>query len=145
MSSIKLCDEETLDRFAQIDLLGPYIQRKRSEVAAYNSEHNIGDELLINGRRLTNLGTFRAYIEAYLRHHPDIHQDMTLLVRQLDSGPDGLPIEVYAFTSNTDWARYESIQADIFDHLLAVLPHFGLQVFQHPTGSDFKALVNSAG
>ncbi|MCH8328429.1 MAG: mechanosensitive ion channel family protein [Candidatus Marinimicrobia bacterium] len=142
MSFIKLCDEKTLDRFERIDLLGPYINRKRSEVSAYNSEHNIDDELLINGRRLTNLGTFRAYIEAYLRHHPDIHQEMTLLVRQLDPGPDGLPIEVYAFTSDTNWARYEGIQADIFDHLLAVLPQFDLQVFQHPTGSDFKALIN---
>ncbi|MCH8328463.1 MAG: mechanosensitive ion channel family protein, partial [Candidatus Marinimicrobia bacterium] len=144
MSGIKLCNQETLDRFAQINLISTYVNERRDEVATYNRERDISAELLINGRRLTNLGTFRAYIKAYLRSHPDINQGMTLLVRQLDPGPNGLPIEVYAFTSDTEWEKYEGIQADIFDHLLAVLPEFGLKVFQHPSGSDFKALLRSS-
>ena len=143
MSGVKLCDQETLDRFAEINLISAYVNERRDEVATYNRERDISAELLINGRRLTNLGTFRAYIRAYLHNHPDIHQEMTLLVRQLDPGPNGLPIEVYAFTSDTEWENYEGIQADIFDHLLAVLPEFGLKVFQHPTGSDFKAFLRS--
>ena len=91
-----------------------------------------------NGRRLTNIGTFRKYVEAYLRQHDRINQQLTFLVRQLPPGNTGLPIEVYVFTNDTVWANYEAIQADVFDHLLAVLPEFGLRVFQDPTGQDFR-------
>ena len=140
MSTIRLCDEAMLDSFAKIHLLKEYIEEKRSTVAAWNKEQGIDDSSLINGRRLTNVGSFRAYIEAYLRSHPGVHEEMTLLVRQLDPGPDGLPVEVYLFTNDIEWIAYERIQADIFDHLLAVVPQFGLRVFQNPTGADFKAL-----
>src|SRR5690606_38648888 len=93
----------------------------------------------VNGRRLTNLGTFRAYVSAYLRHHPMIHQDMTFLVRHLQPTAEGLPIEIYVFSRNQEWAAYESIQADIFDHILAVVPEFDLRVFQAPSGADMRA------
>lgn len=89
-------------------------------------------------RRLTNVGTFRAYILAYLKAHPDIHPDMTCMVRVLNPSPEGIPVEVYCFTSTTDWATYERIQADIFDHLIAVLPEFGLRLYQRPTGADLQ-------
>jgi len=97
-----------------------------------------------NTRRLTNVGTFRAYVDSYLRNHPQIHQTMTLLVRQLQPGREGLPIELYCFTNATAWGDYESIQSDIFDHIIALLPEFGLRVFQDPTGSDFKQLKQAA-
>ncbi|MDU7805686.1 MAG: mechanosensitive ion channel, partial [Serratia marcescens] len=95
----------------------------------------------LNGRRLTNLGTLRAYLEAYLRAHPRIHQNMTLMVRQLAPTPEGLPLEIYAFTNTTVWAEYESIQADIFDHILAVIDEFGLRVHQTPTGNDLRGML----
>ncbi|MFC1484781.1 mechanosensitive ion channel family protein, partial [Candidatus Neomarinimicrobiota bacterium] len=144
VSTIRLCDEEMCQRFEAYELIADYVRKKRAETAQYNQEHQVNADRLINGRRLTNVGTFRAYVEAYLRHHPQIHQDMTLLVRQLDSGPNGLPIEIYAFTSDTRWASYESIQADIFDHILAIVPEFELRVFQQPTGRDFGRLTQAA-
>jgi len=141
VSTIRLCDEEMLARYEQFQLIGEYVRQKREEVERYNREHQVDTSQLINGRRLTNVGTFRAYVEAYLRSHPQIHQKMTLLVRQLDPGPNGLPIEIYAFTSDTRWASYEAIQADIFDHILAVVPEFDLRVFQQPAGRDFEKLA----
>lgn len=141
VSTIRLCDEEMLERYEQFQLITDYIHQKREEVERYNREHNVDTSQLINGRRLTNVGTFRAYVEAYLRSHPQIHQDMTLLVRQLDPGPNGLPIEIYAFTSDVRWENYEAIQADIFDHILAVVPQFDLRVFQEPTGKDFEKIA----
>ena len=98
----------------------------------------------VNQRRTTNLGTFRAYVEAYLRAHGDIHDGMTLLVRQLPPGPTGLPLEIYCFTRTVEWGPYEAIQSDIFDHLLAILPEFGLQVFQQPGGADMRRLQGRA-
>ena len=100
----------------------------------------MGEDLseLINGRRLTNVGTFRAYCVAYLRKHPKIHKDMTLLVRQLTPSSGGLPLEIYVFTKDIAWARYEDIQGDIFDHLLSVLPEFGLSAYQSPSGADLE-------
>lgn len=99
----------------------------------------------MNHRRVTNLGTFRAYVERYLRSHPGIHQGMTLIVRQLSPTADGLPLELYCFTNTTAWAAYEGYQSDIFDHLLAILPEFGLRVFQHPCGADMRALRDQVG
>ena len=98
------------------------------------------ESTLVNGRRLTNIGVFRTYVEAYLRHHPMIHQEMTFIVRQLSPGEKGLPIEIYVFCKDTNWTSYESVQADIFDHILAVVPEFDLQVFQEPSGSDIQKL-----
>ncbi|RKX21058.1 MAG: mechanosensitive ion channel family protein, partial [Candidatus Zixiibacteriota bacterium] len=96
--------------------------------------------ILVNGRRMTNVGTFRAYLVSYFRNHPKIHQDMTFLVRHLQPTDKGLPIEIYIFSNDQRWAEYENIQADIFDHILAVLPEFELRVFQQPTGQDLRSL-----
>jgi miniconductance mechanosensitive channel len=114
---------------------------KLEEVGMHNAVKAEGNpELIPNSRNLTNVGTLRAYIVEYLRVHPKIHQDMTLIVRQLQPGPEGLPIQIYAFSNDTNWANYESLQADIFDHILAIVPEFGLRVFQQPSGADLEKL-----
>lgn len=139
VNTIKLCDEAMLARFQEIEHIQAYIEGKRQEVGAWNEKHGRGgDSCRVNGRRLTNVGTFRAYILAYLRQHPDINQEMTLLVRQLAPSPEGLPIQIYCFSSNKAWADYEGIQSDIFDHLLAVAPEFDLGIYQHPSGTDVR-------
>jgi len=143
ITSVKFCDEEMIQRFSKIQHLRNYILDKKKELADYNRERNIDNSVLVNGRRMTNLGTFRTYLVSYLKDHPKIHKDLTLLVRQLDPGPTGIPIEVYVFSNDQVWANYESIQADIFDHILAVIPEFGLKVYQNPSGSDFKSLTHS--
>ena len=140
MNSIQLCTEELLEKFTHFELLNDYIEQKTKEVADHNTSNSINTAELINGRRLTNVGTFRAYIEAYLRNNSKIHPEMTFLIRQLEPTARGLPIQIYVFTNDTDWVRYEGIQADIFDHLLAVIPEFRLKVFQSPTGKDFGKL-----
>ena len=139
MSSIKFCTNEMIDRYIKYNVIANYIKVKLEEVQRFNIENNIIDESLINGRSLTNIGTFRAYIEGYLRNHNKIHDEMTFLVRQLSPSANGLPIEIYVFSNDTDWLNYEKIQADIFDHLLAVVSEFELKVFQNPSGSDFKS------
>ena len=106
----------------------------------FNTSRKSNLDELVNGRRMTNLGTFRAYILAYLQHHPNIHQEMTLLVRQLSPASSGIPLELYCFTNDTRWDIYEDIQANIFDHILAIVAEFGLKVFQDPGGADFQAL-----
>ncbi len=141
MQTIRICSDEMLERFEKFELIREYVRERRREVADYNASSAVDTGQLINGRRLTNVGTFRAYVIAYLRRHPKIRQDLTFLVRQLQPGDDGLPIEIYVFTNDTVWATYETIQADIFDHLLAVVPEFGLRVFQQPAGADFRALA----
>jgi len=129
-----------LERFAKIQYIAEYIERKRKQLAEWNAERGVDMSDPVNARNLTNVGTFRAYILAYLENHPEINQDMTLLVRQLEPGSTGLPIEIYCFSRDTRWASYERIQADIFDHLLAVAKEFDLSIYQSPTGSDFRAL-----
>ncbi|MBU08994.1 MAG: mechanosensitive ion channel protein MscS [Gemmatimonadetes bacterium] len=138
MSTIRLCDQKMLERFECFELLSDDLRARRAEVERYNEEKGVNTEELINGRRLTNVGTFRVYVAAYLRKHPKIHQDLTFLIRQLAPTPKGLPIEIYVFTNDIEWANYEGIQADIFDHLLAVVPMFELRVFQEPTGADWR-------
>ena len=138
MSTIRLCDQKMLERFEHFELLSDDLRARRAEVERYNEEKGVNTEELINGRRLTNVGSFRAYVAAYLRKHPKIHQDLTFLIRQLAPTPKGLPIEIYVFTNDIEWANYEGIQADIFDHLLAVVPMFELRVFQEPTGADWR-------
>ena len=140
MNSIRLCTEEMLDKFMRFEILTEYINSKIKEVTDHNESNKINTAELINGRRLTNVGTFRAYIEAYLQNNSKIHPEMTFLIRQLEPTSRGLPIQIYVFTNDTDWVRYEGIQADIFDHLLAIIPEFGLKVFQSPTGKDFSKL-----
>jgi miniconductance mechanosensitive channel len=141
MTSIKFCDREELERFSRIQYISEYIERKNAELSEYNQEHGVDESSLVNGRKLTNIGTFRAYVEAYLRNHPKIHQNMTFLVRQLAPTDHGLPLEIYVFSNDQVWARYESIQADIFDHFLAAIPAFDLRVFQNPSGADFQSLT----
>lgn len=140
-TSVKFCTEEMIAKYKKIHVLKDYIEKKQAEIAEYNKEHGIDDSVVVNGRRMTNLGTFRAYVSAYLRNHPGIHQEMTFLVRQLQPTRDGIPLEIYVFTNNTTWAVYEGIQADIFDHILAVLPEFDLRIAQDPTGYDLQQLL----
>ena len=143
-SSIRFQTPEEIERFRRFALLDKYIDRKEKELADYNQglPQEVADD--VNQRRLTNIGTFRAYSFNYLRHHPAIRQDMTLLVRQREPAPQGLPLEIYCFTNTTAWAEYENIQSDIFDHLLAIVPEFGLRVYQQPAGSDLANLKLSA-
>ncbi len=140
MNSIHFLSEEEVDRLSRFEFLHEYLQTKRKDVEAANAREVPGDDVIPDPRRLTNVGTFRAYVRHYLRNHPMIHQEMTLLVRQLQPGPKGLPLEIYCFSNDTDWGNYEGLQGDIFDHLIASLTEFGLQAFQEPSGSDFKAL-----
>jgi miniconductance mechanosensitive channel len=141
LGSIRFCDHEMVERFKNFSLIKEYVENKEKELGEYNREHGIDTGVLVNGRRMTNIGTFRAYIHAYLRNNEKIRDDMTFLVRQLPPGPNGLPIEIYVFSADTVWANYEAIQADIFDHILAVVPQFELRVFQYPTGRDFEKMA----
>ena len=139
-TSVKFCTADMLERFKRIKYIKEYIERKLDEINEHNTAEGIDESDLINGRHLTNIGTFRAYVAAYLRHHPKVHQGMTFLVRHLQPTAEGLPIQIYVFSNDQAWANYEAIQADIFDHILAVVPEFDLRVFQNPTGADFKTL-----
>lgn len=140
-NSIKFCDEEMLSRFEKFQLLKDYITKKKEEVKKYNEEKKFDTTQLINGRRLTNVGTFRAYLKEYLKQRDDVHKNLTFIVRQLQPGPDGLPIQIYVFATTTAWVQYEDIQSDIFDHILSVVPLFDLQIFQNPSGKDFRSLT----
>lgn len=142
MTSVTFLTLEQISRFKKIHYLTDYLTSKESEIAQYNQEQKIDTSEVVNGRRLTNVGTLRAYMEGYLRHHPGVHQGLTFLVRQLNPSSEGIPLEIYIFTNDTRWASYENIQADIFDHLLAVIPEFGLRVFQSPSGYDFRNYKN---
>ena len=142
ISSIRFCDDEMIERFRQIDLIRDRLDERVAKldgVEAGEKETNPA-----NSPRLTNLSVYRIYIVVYLRNHPSINNNMTGLVRQLDPGPTGLPIEVYVFTNTTDWIEYEDVQANIFDHLLAIAPEFDLRIFQEPSGSDFQTLVKNS-
>lgn len=140
VNSIKFISETQMQRLTKSRLLSQYILEKSREVEAYNRSRSEDLSSALNGRRLTNIGTFRAYLEVYLRNHPNIHRNMTMLVRQLAPGTTGVPIEIYAFTTTVAWAEYESIQSDLFDHIFAVVGEFDLRVFQEPTGYDMSAL-----
>ncbi len=140
MNTVKFCSAEMLEKFKKIGLLKEYLQQKQEEIDLYNREHKLDCNAVPNGRRQTNLGVFRAYIKSYLANHPKINKNMTFLVRHLPPTSKGLPMEIYVFSSDQVWANYEDIQADIFDHILAVVPEFGLRVFQEPSGLDFQAL-----
>ena len=141
MNSVGFCTPEMIERFRRIDDLKGYIDEKQRELEDWNAKRGIDDSVLVNGRRMTNLGTFRAYLVSYLRNHPMINKDMTFLVRQLPPAADGLPIEIYVFSSDKRWAAYEDIQSDIFDHILAVIPEFDLRVYQHPSGKDVQEVA----
>lgn len=144
-TSVKFLDEELLARLSKIQLLQDYLDRKVKEIEEYNRIHQIDDTSLVNGRHLTNLGTFRAYLVAYLKAHPQINQDLIMIVRQLPPTTDGLPMEIYAFTKDTAWVNHEGVAADIFDHVLAIIPEFDLRVFQNPSGHDLARVLAERG
>ncbi|OYR19133.1 mechanosensitive ion channel family protein [Brucella thiophenivorans] len=139
-ATIRFLSEDELHSLASIDQLTNYLSKKEKEIADWNSKLGEKANNPVNTRRFTNIGTFRAYVQTYLQNHPGVHSGMTLLVRQMDPTPDGLPLEIYCFTNTTVWASYEQIQSDIFDHLYAVMPEFGLYPFQNPSGGDFRKL-----
>ena len=141
LSSIRFMTDEEVEHFKRFNLLTDYIDDKFASLAEYND--GVAVEADVNRRRLTNIGTFRAYAWNYLSNHPAIHKRMTLLVRQLPPGPQGLPLEIYCFTNTTVWAEYEGVQGDIFDHLIAIVPEFGLKLFQEPAGSDIAGLARN--
>jgi miniconductance mechanosensitive channel len=139
-NSIRFLTDEETAKFKRFSLLKDYIDEKEQKLATINSALNVTEADQVNLSRLTNVGTFRAYVINYLRNRTDIKKSMTFLVRQLPPGADGLPIEIYIFTDTTEWVAYEGIQGDIFDHLLAIIPEFGLRVYQKPSGMDVRAI-----
>lgn len=141
-TSITFCTKEMTEAFLKIHYLTDYILDKQKEIDKYNEENKIDRGNNVNGRQMTNVGVFRAYILNYLKNHSKIHQDMTLIVRQLTPGEYGLPLEIYAFTNDTNWTVYEGVQADIFDHIFAIAPSFGIRIFQNPAGSDLRSLTD---
>lgn len=143
-ATVHFLDADELSRLGRFRLLDEYLGHKHNELDAWNRALGEAGEQSVNRRRLTNLGTFRAYVGAYLGQHPKIHHDMTCMVRQLASSPQGVPLELYCFTATTAWAEYENIQGDIFDHLIALLPEFGLALFQQPSGHDLRAGLTAA-
>lgn len=143
MSSVRFCTSEMLDKYRKIQLLKDYVDNTERVVREYNEEHRIDNSILVNGRRQTNLGVFRAYLTNYLRNLPTVNQELMCMVRQLQPTEKGIPLELYFFCTYKDWVPYEGVQADVFDHVLAIIPEFGLRVFQNPSGEDFKDLVHT--
>lgn len=138
VKSIHFLSEKEIEAFEKVNLIKDYMIEKKDEIRSFNPE----GEIPVNQKRLTNVGTFRKYVEAYLHSHPNIHTEMTFLVRQLQPTEKGLPLEIYVFSNDQAWANYEAIQSDIFDHILAIVPEFNLRVFQNPTGDDFQKLLH---
>jgi miniconductance mechanosensitive channel len=144
-NSIRFIDDAGCRRLREFSLLDDYLNRKQHEFAVWNAELAERGAHGVNARKASNIGTFRSYVERYLRDHPSLRQDMSIIVRQLSPTPEGLPLEIICFTNTTAWAEYEAIQADIFDHLLAIIPEFDLRLFQRPAGTDMQALRITAG
>ena len=144
MNSVHFLSEDEFARLSRFEFLHEYLGAKQKDLEIANTRQMSGKGIKPDSRRLTNVGTFRAYVWHYLRGHPKIHQEMTLLVRQLQPGTQGLPLEIYCFSNDTDWANYEGLTADIFDHLISSLPEFGLDAFQEPAGRDLKILRASS-
>lgn len=141
MTSVRFCTPEMLEKYRKIQLLKDYIDRTEAVVEAYNEENGIDNEVLVNGRRQTNLGVFRAYLTAYLKSLPVVNKELNCMVRHLQPTDHGLPVELYFFSTIKDWIPYEGVQADVFDHVLAIIPEFGLRVFQSPSGADLQRLA----
>ncbi len=141
VQTVKFVNPETRERFKQYSLIAEYVSERQNEIEVYNTENGVDTSQLINGRRMTNIGVFRIYVENYLKQHKGIQQEMTMLVRQLPSDDRGLPIEIYCFTNTTSWLEYETIQSDIFDHLFAAASWFELELYQQPAGSDIALAI----
>jgi len=139
MTSIKFCSPEMLKKFRNFQYISLYVEDKEEEIKKYNEGKGVNPEYTVNGRRQTNIGIFRAYLIRYLQNRQDINPEMNLIVRQLQPAENGLPIEIYCFSKEKEFDEYESIQADIFDHILAVIPEFDLRIFQNPTGQDYRS------
>lgn len=139
--TIRFCDEAMLDRFQKMELISKYVIQRRAEIKEYNLTHNIDTSTLVNGRNMTNVGVFKVYVEQYLQTSPYVNTDMMIMVRQLPTSETGLPLEVYAFSRSKEWKVYEGVISDLFDHILAVVPYFDLQLFENPAGSDFRMMV----
>lgn len=140
MTSVRFCTPEMLEKYRKIQLLKDYIEETERVISKYNDENGIDNSILVNGRRQTNLGVFRAYLTAYLRNMPRVNQDMTLMVRQLQPTDRGIPMELYFFSADTRWVPTEDLQGDVFDHLLAIISEFDLRVFQSPSGADLQGV-----
>lgn len=145
MQSFRFLDEDLLRKMFNFRRLRGYLTKKVPELEEWNRSQDEDLSVLVNGRRLTNIGCFRAYVDEYLREHPLINKDLTFLVRQLQPTQNGLPLEIYVFTTDTRWAIYEGIQADIFDHLLTVVPEFGLRIYQSPSSADLREVGHILG
>jgi len=141
ISSIKFCDEELIGRLQSIDFLKDYLQETQLQIEQFNAENTVNPNNLVNGRHMTNIGTFRVYAEKYLESNPSINTDLTFMVRQLQATENGLPIEIYVFSKEKGLKKFEEVAADIFDHLLAAVPYFDLEIFQSPSGSDMRGFV----
>lgn len=141
--SIKFCDDKMIEKFKKYQFIENYIESKEKEITEWNKEKNVDDTQLVNGRRMTNVGVLRAYITEYLRHNVNLNKDMTMMVRQLEPTSQGLPLQIYTFCSDKRWVYYEGVQADIFDHILAVIPEFELKVYQQPAGSDICGIIKN--
>ena len=137
LDSVHYLSKEEIDSLKNINLISAYLEKREKDINDFNQEHNINKELLLNGRNLTNVGVFRKYIEAYLEQHPAINKEMMIMARQLAPTTQGIPLEIYAFSSDKRWQNYEYIMADIFDHLIAAVPFFNLELFELPSNSSF--------
>lgn len=142
VETVRFLDKEMFERLSKIKLLTEYLKQKKTEIEAFNAEHNVKENVL-NGRHLTNIGTFRQYVTEYLRNLSTIDHNQTCMVRQLAPGATGLPLEVYCFAATTEWVKYEGVQSDIFDHLYSVMPEFGLYPFQQPTGRNVSSAFDT--
>lgn len=140
ISSVQFCTPEMIESFEKIDLVKDYILERQKEIIAYNKLNEVDTSVLLNGRKLTNVGVFQVYLENYLNANSEINSEMTIMVRQLAASPNGLPIEIYAFSKIKDWKAYEKVMADLFDHTLASASSFGLQIFENPSGSDMRSI-----
>ena len=140
MKTVRFLTEDELDNLEKLPRLKEYLETKRAEISAYNAKLDITNTDEITPRKLTNLGTFRAYIVEYLKAHPLVSKKLTFMVRYLDPTSKGIPVELYYFSSDKNWVNYEGLQSDVLDHVLSVMHFFDLAVFQDPTGEDFKAL-----
>ena len=142
MKSVHFLSPEEIDKLKKIELIREYIESREKEISKFNEEHRVDASVPVNGRRMTNLGTFRKYMEQYLKAHPFIHQGLTMIVRHMALTEAGIPLEIYAFSKKQDWVAYEAVQADIFDHILSVIPYFNLRVYQNPSGYDITEALS---
>jgi miniconductance mechanosensitive channel len=141
LDSVKYLTKNEVDSLKKIELISAYLEKRQSDIEAFNESHNINKEIPLNGRNLTNLGVFRKYIETYIEKHPAINKNMMIMARQLAPTSEGIPLEIYAFSSDKRWQNYEYIMSDIFDHLIAAVPYFNLEIFEFPSKSDFNPKV----